>query len=74
MPANNHYGEVCIEEYIRLLGCWRYADPAGQAHKRDSVEYRKDLERLIKVNETRKDRIGFLETEAAKRALRSLGI
>jgi hypothetical protein len=72
MPHNSNYGETAIAEFISRLGCCRYADPEAHIPNRDPGEYRRLLLLLIEVNKTRRDKVGFMETQAALKALKNL--
>ena len=67
------YGKAASEQYITGLGC-HSADNFGRCMaQRNDADYAVALRQLIKVNRSRKDAVGKMETEAAYRVLRRLG-
>jgi hypothetical protein len=74
LPKDNHssYGPTQAERFVRLLGCWSFVNPTDAAKRRDPAEYKSLLRKLIEVNNSRLDNVGFAETAAAKRELVAL--
>lgn len=72
MADRANYGKSEAERYVEFLGCWRYPNVEEAKRKQDRVEYGAALHNLIRVNATRRDRIGVWETAAAERELRRM--
>jgi hypothetical protein len=74
-PADRHkhYGRFEVQRYVKFLGCWSFVNPTDAVKRRDPQEYRSLLQRLIEVNRTRWDNIGFWEVQAAERELKAMG-
>jgi hypothetical protein len=66
---NRSYGRLEAEKFVRYLGLWWSPAPERAVESRDKLEYRRSLERLIRVNRTREDEIGGWETAAAEKIL-----
>lgn len=58
--------------FVKYLGLHRHADPPGEVHRRDLNDYRQLLHQLIRVNKTRQDKIGKLETAEAVKQLAAM--
>jgi hypothetical protein len=70
---DRNYGRKEAIKFVELLGCWTAANPEGAVHLRGQAEYISLLHRLIEVNKTRLDAIGFMEVGAARAELERLG-
>lgn len=71
---SGYYGPKSANEFVYYLGLWRHANPHAALERgmRDVVAYRQWLEKLIEVNQTRNDAIGWQENRAARLALARL--
>ena len=72
MSNNVHYSEEHCKAFVALLGVWRSSEPYKAVIDRDPTYYCFLLEKLIKTNENRQDRVGYWETRAAEKALKAL--